>query len=228
MPSITNLDNSNLNSLQLMNKINENITDLNKLTDYISINNSTSNISIGKKYLVVDLDGNEETKRTGSVEANNIININGGMGNTLTFNKYQVNIDTDEIIWLHSMENNPMNGFGLYDGYKRGHSIYARYVRFWVRGATNGSSCKIQCFANHYYNHSQQLVFIDGTDVDITSAFTIFQERDKGQTTKVTPWYDTDDVGSDGFKLGIKNLGSGMFYCTQIVLEFTHSADGLS
>jgi hypothetical protein len=228
MPSITNLDNLNLNSLQLMNKINENITDLNKLTEYISINNSTSNISIGKNYLGVDSDGNEETKRAGSVEANNIININGCMGNTLTFNKYQVDINTNGIAWLHRMENDPTNGYGYYDDYKKGHSIYARYVRFWVRGATNGSTCDLQGFGSHYYNSSQQLVFIDGTDVDTTSAFTIHQTIDKGQTTDVTPWYDTHYVGYDGFKLGIKNLGSGSFYCTQIVLEFTNSADGLS
>ena len=161
----------------------------------------------------------------------NIKNTNGIIGNTLTFNRNQVDITVGNVGYLHSMENNPTNGFGFTDNHKRSTNTYGRYIRFWIKGASNGSTVYLQGFSNHYYNSANQLKFIDGTTLTDSTSHCInntYVEGNKGQRWMVTPWYDTNSVGGDGFRLGVKNIQGSTFYMTQVVLEFTHNSTGLS
>ena len=161
----------------------------------------------------------------------NIKNTNGIIGNTLTFNRNQVNIAVGSVGYLHSMENNPTNGFGFTDNHKRSTNTYGKYIRFWIKGASNGNTIYLQGFANYYYNSNNQLKFMNGTTLTDSTSHCInntYVEGNKGQRWMVTPWYDTASVGGDGFRLGVKNIQGSTFYMTQVVLEFTKNASGLS
>jgi hypothetical protein len=129
------------------------------------------------------------------------------------------------------MENNPTNGFGFTDNHKRSTNTYGRYIRFWIKGASNGHTIYLQGFANWYYNGNNQLKFMNGTTLTNSTSDCIsntYVEGNKGQRWMVTPWYDTNSVGGDGFRLGIKNIQGSTFYMTQVVLEFTKNSTGLS
>jgi len=161
----------------------------------------------------------------------NIRNTNGIIGNTLTFNRNQVDIGVGSVGYLHAMENNPTNGFGFTDNHRRSTNSYGRYIRFWIKGASNGHTIYLQGFANHYYNGNNQLKFMNGTTLTDSTSHCIndtYVEGNKGQRWMVTPWYDTASVGGDGFRLGVKNIQGSTFYMTQVVLEFTKNSSGLS
>jgi len=160
----------------------------------------------------------------------NIKNANGIIGHTLTFNRYQLNIKSGEVGYLHFMENNPNNLYSYTDNLKRSTDTYGIYIRFWIKGATNGNTIYLQGFAKHIYNSNNQLKFMNGTTLtNLTShCITTYVEAESGQRWVVTPWYDTSSVGGDGFSLGVKNIHGGEFYMTQVVLEFTRRVHGLS
>ena len=160
----------------------------------------------------------------------NIKNANGIIGHTLTFNRYQQHIKSGEVGYLHLMENNPKNSHSYTDNLKRSTDTYGIYIRFWIKGATNGNTIYLQGFAKHIYNSNNQLKFMNGTTLtNLTShCITTYVEAESGQRWVVTPWYDTSSVGGDGFSLGVKNIHGGEFYMTQVVLEFTRRVHGLS
>ena len=163
------------------------------------------------------------------IYGDNLCNINGAIGNTLTFSRNQMDIGVGGVGFLHWMENSPANGFGFTNNYKRGQDQYGRYIRFWIRGATNGAGCNLQGYADHYYDGTNGLRFMNGNRLtnNLFDTFSIYSEGNKGSTFKVSPWYDTSTVGGDGFRLGVKCVSGGIFYMTQVVLEFTKNPSGL-